>query len=487
MSFNDYFNKELQILLVEDNIDHSRLMTVMMKKYLPNAHITIAKSGAECLELVTHESFHIIILDYELPMMSGLETLIEINKRKIQVPVVFVTGKGDELVAVNAMKQGAYDYIIKDKGYMYILPKVIQKAIEKHELEAKLSESERKYQSLFNSIRDFISVQDRDLNITLANKVATSLSGDTVENLINQKCYAKYFQRHAPCEKCPVLETFKTKQPASLEITHKNEIYNIRSHPIFDAKNELVNVIEIGHIVTGQRRFENQLIRSEKLATIGLLSAGIAHELRNPLNIIETARYFISDIYGAENPELQEKLDMIKKNVARASTIINDLLEFSHKSRNSSRSIDINSMIDKILSLICKQLISRDINVIRDYKEIPKVEFSFESLNQVLLNIIVNAIQAMPDGGDLSICTELNDQNEVWIKIRDTGCGISAENMNHIFDPFFTTKEVGDGSGLGLYIAHSIMTREGGKIDVESKEGAGSTFVLILPQKNEGI
>ncbi len=484
MCFNEYFINELQILLVEDNIDHARLMTIMLKKYLPNVHIMIASSGAECLELVKKNSFHLIILDYELPMMSGLDTLIEINKLNIQAPVVFVTGKGDELVAVNAMKHGAYDYIIKDKGYMYILPKVIQKAIEKHELEIKLSESERKYQSLFNSIRDLISVQDRNLTITLANKVAADLSGDTVENLIDQKCYKKYFQRNAPCENCPVLETYNTRQPAFLEITHKDEIYNIRSHPIFDRNNELMNVIEIGHIVTEQRKFENQLIRSEKLATIGLLSAGVAHELRNPLNIIETARYFISDIYGSENPELQDKLAMIKKNVARASTIINDLLEFSHKSRNSNRLIEINKTIDKILSLIGKQLISRDVNVIRDYQEIPKVAFSFESLTQVLLNIIVNAVQAMPGGGDLIIRTELSNQNEVQIRIRDSGCGISTEHINHIFDPFFTTKDVGDGSGLGLYIVHSIMSREGGKIDVESKEGAGSTFILMLPQKS---
>ncbi|MBD3288282.1 response regulator [candidate division KSB1 bacterium] len=485
MTHNKNFDGTFKILLVEDNLDHSKLMTVMLKKNLPEAQIKIARSGAECLKLVKIESFSIIILDYELPNMSGLDTLIQMNNLNVQAPVVFVTGKGDELIAVNAMKHGAYDYIIKDKGYMYILPKVIQKAIEKHELELKLSESERKFQSLFDSISDFISVQNNDLKILLANKVASKLSGCSPAELIHQKCYAKYFDRDAPCKNCPVLETFKTGKPAFAEISHNNEIYQIRSQPIFNRKNELRNVVEIGQVVTEQRKLVNQLIRSEKLATIGLLSAGIAHELRNPLNIIETARYFISDLYGEENPELREKLDIIKKNVSRASAIINDLVELSHKSSNSKRMIDINKIIDKILSLIGKQLISKNINVIRDYKEIPQISFNSESLNQVLLNIIVNAIQAMPTGGELIIRTELNDHSDVQIKVIDSGCGISADDMNHIFDPFFTTKEVGDGAGLGLYIAHSIMTREGAKIDVESEKGFGSTFILTLPINNQ--
>jgi len=379
------------------------------------------------------------------------------------------------------MKQGVYDYLLKDIGYMYVLPKVVQQALEKHILQRKLFESEKKYQSLFDSIRDFISVQDKDLTITLANKVAAEMSNTPITQLIGQKCYERYFHRLTPCENCPVLKTFQSRNPAYLEKGDGYEIYNIRSHPILGLNNELTYVVEIGQVVTEQRRLEKQLIQSDKLATIGLLSSGIAHEIRNPLNIIETARYYISDTFGTGNPELVDKLDIIHKNVMRASTIINNLLEFSRPSNDTKEIINVNQTIDKTLSLIGKELVSKNINLRKEYHEIPKIYFNLDALKQVLLNIIINAIQAMRNGGELTIKTTLNGNYKINIQIKDTGCGISEKNLPHIFSPFFTTKEVGEGTGLGLYISHAAIQREGGEILVESQENVGSEFTILIP------
>ncbi|MBN2009225.1 response regulator [candidate division KSB1 bacterium] len=480
-NLQNFENERKRVLLVEDNIDHSRLMEIMMKKHQPDVDVIVARSGIECFQVLDKKHVDIIVLDYELPMMSGLEILTQIQERKLKAPVIVVTGKGDENIAVQAMKKGAHDYIVKDKGYMYVLPRVIIQTLEKYALQMKLFESERKYQTLFDSFKDVISVQDHDLTITLANDIAAQMSRTPVDKLVGEKCYEKYFDRTKPCEDCPVLKTFKTGQIHHLEKTHNKEIFSIRSHPIFDIHGKLINVIEVGQIITEQKRLEKQIIQSEKLATIGLLSSGIAHELRNPLNIIETARYFISDTYGDTVSGLNDKLEIIHKNVTRASTIINNLLEFSRQSDVEREAIDIHTLIDKTLSLIGKELVSKNIDLNKSYEKIPPVFFNLDSLKQVLLNIIINAIQAMPNGGILGIRTQQNKDNTVSVEIQDTGSGIAQKDLPHIFSPFFTTKEVGVGTGLGLYISHTIMQREGGEILVESEEGVGSTFIIKLP------
>jgi two-component system, NtrC family, sensor kinase len=474
-------NDGKRVLLVEDNIDHARLMEIMIKHYQPRIEVIVAQSGIDCFEILDRMNVDLIVLDYELPMMSGLEVLSQIKEKKVKVPVIIVTGKGDENIAVQAMKKGASDYIVKDKGYMYVLPRVIVQTMEKFALETKLFESERKYQTLFDSIQDFISVQDKDLNITLVNEIAARMSQTTSGQIIGSKCYAKFFNRETPCDECPVLQTFETGQIHYLEKNHNKDIYSIRSHPIFDLNGALVNVIEIGQIITEQKLLEKQIIQSEKLATIGVLSSGIAHELRNPLNIIETARYYIADTYSETVPGLSDKLEIIHKNVIRASSIINNLLEFSRRSDKEQEAIDIHTQIDKTLSLIGKELISKNIELKKMYNDVPTLYFNLDALKQVLLNIIINAVQAMPNGGVLTIQTICQPDNSVDIEIQDTGKGISTKDMPRIFSPFFTTKEVGIGTGLGLYISHTIMQREGGKIRVVSEEGTGSIFTINLP------
>ncbi len=474
-------DQKKRVLLVEDNVDHARLMEIMLKKHQPSIEVLFARSGMECFSVLEKARVDLIVLDYELPMMSGLEILEQIKERRVQAPVIVVTGKGDEVIAVQAMKSGAADYLVKDKGYMYVLPRLVLQTLEKYALQKRLFESERKYQTVFDSIQDFISVQDNELTITLANDVASKMSRVPLDKLCGKKCHEQYFNSQSPCDDCPVLKTFDTGQSHFLEKHFHGEIFAIRSHPIFDEHGRIINVIEIGQIITDQKLMEKQIIQSEKLATIGILSSGIAHELRNPLNIIETARYFIADTYGENVPGLVDKLEIIHKNVSRASTIINNLLEFSRQSEKAREQVDIHLLIDKTLSLIGKELVSKNIELKKVYRDIPYVLFNLDSLKQVLLNIIINAIQAMPNGGLLTIATEKQDESSVDVHITDTGNGISPDDLPHIFSPFFTTKEVGVGTGLGLYISHTLMQREGGKIQVESVVGEGTTFTINLP------
>lgn len=594
-----------RVFIVEDNLDQSDLIRIALEKTSPNFEGTFAASGSEALEICDQNSFDIIILDYKLPDLSGIEVLTKLREREIHTPVIILTGHGDERIAVEAMKSGAADYIIKDESYLKSLPKTIISIVDRYKLQQKLKEKEeflanvienandiifsldeyfnfcfinpkvkklkfqpeeligksfftilsdkhhvelkeqilyqleernfelefkdknnksffhivsftrliqnggsedhilgiakdmtktlqlhrliqeskKKLQTLFDSITDYIVVLDKDKNIVMANKKVASLQNTTPNRILGKKCYSMYANATSVCEGCIVDKTWETLQPEYMERTQENKIFQMWTYPMFNLEGDLEYVIEYSRDVTEQKNFERELIQAEKLATIGLLASGVAHELRNPLNIIETARYYLQDVVKNEDENLESKLQIIKRNVNRASNIINNLLEFSRHSQKDRELIDVNLIIDKTLSLIDKDLRSQNIVVIKAYEDIPKAYLNIDSLKQVFLNIIINAIHAMSDGGELTIQTMFFDDKWIEVKFIDTGTGIPKENLNNIFTPFFTTKELGKGTGLGMYISHSIIKRENGDILVDSIEGRGTTFTVLLPVK----
>ncbi len=241
-------------------------------------------------------------------------------------------------------------------------------------------------------------------------------------------------------------------------------------------------LVEYAKDVTEQKEIEKQLIKSEKLATLGILSSGIAHELRNPLSIIETARYTIEDDLGHQYEGIDKKLTIIKRNIRRASNIIENLLQFSRNSQFQKEKVDVENLIDTTLALFQKEISVRNIKIDLFFNNVPRLFFSIDSLKQVFLNIIMNAVQAMPKGGVLKIITSLSsDRRWVFVDFTDNGIGIPKENMKYIFTPFFTTKSSTGGTGLGLYLSYSIIKKEGGDIAVKSKPGLGTTFSIKLP------
>jgi PAS domain S-box-containing protein len=602
-------DSKIRVLLVEDDLDQAELVENSLQGFDSRFEVETIHTGDACLKKLSDNDYEVIILDYKLPVLNGLEILNQFTKQGIDTPVVVVSGQGNEQIAVDALKNGAYDYIVKDASYLSVLPKVVQKTIEKYHLERKLRESERKYhnifekandaifiinplnfilvevnikatemtrfnkeelftkqfmdlypedqktnakhvihktlaegsyrddnltiftkdghlvpvdinasvihigqykyilgiirnitekkhlqslilnskkrlQATFDGITDIIYQVNRDFEIIMANKKFAEICGTQPEKLIGKKCYESFYNCKTICDECPARVTFETREPKYLEKTVNDQIYENWSYPIFSESGEIESVAIYCKNVTEKKILEKTLIQSEKLATIGLLSSGIAHELRNPLNIIETARYYIQEFSNELKPDAKGKLDIIGRNVQRASKIINNLLEFSRQSEHEREQINLNKLIESTIALIGKELTAKKVEFFFESSGDYCTYFSVDSLKQVLLNIIINAIQAMPNGGKLAI--EIGQANEKWIdiKITDTGTGIPEEILPHIFSPFFTTKEVGVGTGLGLYIAHIMIRRDGGEIKVKSKVGRGTTFTISLPAKN---
>ena len=228
---------------------------------------------------------------------------------------------------------------------------------------------------------------------------------------------------------------------------------------------------------------QNQLIESRKLSSIGTLTSGIAHELNNPLNNVSlTADTMLEDFEELEPDEAKEMLGDIINEIGRASKVVRNLLDFSREGEQNMTELSVQKLIYETQKLVANQLRLDKINFSTDIPaEIPQVYGDLNSLQQVFINLFINADHAMHGGGNLNVAVSHTKENYVRFDVKDTGCGMSPETIEQIFDPFFTTKPVGKGTGLGLSIIYGLIKKHDGFIKVKSKLGEGTTFSIFLP------
>jgi len=229
------------------------------------------------------------------------------------------------------------------------------------------------------------------------------------------------------------------------------------------------------------------LIRSEKLSSLGELAASFAHEINNPLSGVLVYTQLLDKKISANDFNKETALNYLGKmesELTRSTKLIRNLLDFARQSPPTLKETDINEIVKQSLELVVAQCKLKDIKVIRRLSpSLPSLMADPDQLKQVCINLILNSVQAMPAGGTLSLFTE-KDEDQIKVEIQDTGCGISAENMNKIFTPFFTTKKEVKGVGLGLAVSYGIVERHRGTITVKSKEGEGTTFSFLIPLRH---
>lgn len=227
------------------------------------------------------------------------------------------------------------------------------------------------------------------------------------------------------------------------------------------------------------------LIRTEKLTSLGKMAAGVAHEINNPLTGVLTFSKLLLDDMDKDDPK-REDLRTIVEETLRCRDIVRSLLDFSRETKSEKKLEDINNIIEDTLFLITRQAAFQDIEIVKNPAEaLPQIPLDAGQIKQVFMNMFLNAAEAMPGRGTLTITTLCEDNKFVVVKIKDTGCGIPEENMPKIFDPFFTTKEVGKGTGLGLAVSYGIIETHQGLIEVKSKVGEGTEFAIKLPMSKE--
>src|SRR4030043_942323 len=365
-----------------------------------------------------------------------------------------------------------------------------------------LLETVRFLQAIIDGIKDQIMVVDRDYRIREVNELLTRRVGKPRHELIGKHCYQVLHNLDRPCyipnHPCPVQETLKTGKTSEVLHTHFNRrevsYYRVISYPIFNDQGVVTHVIEMARDVTRWKKAGEQMYNIQKLASMGKLAAGIAHELNNPMAIIlGFADLFLEKVKpGSKENEILKEIERRELNCKR---IIESFLSLASYQETAEHSTDVNASLDSVFSVIENILVTKNITLDIDLAEdLPKVRGNSGHLQQVFMNLITNAITAIDEeeGGVLTISTRLNETGDrVNIRLEDTGHGIRKENRDKIFDPFFTTRKTGEGTGLGLSVCHGIVIKYGGEItfetvsEEEDKDRKGTTFILSLPVPSE--
>jgi PAS domain S-box-containing protein len=344
---------------------------------------------------------------------------------------------------------------------------------------------ERHLASIVESASDIVLSTDIEGRIWTWNASATNLSGypfhEVKEHFFSEYC--------TPVHQGEVERAFtsmkkgKGSQMAEWDLITKHgdsvPVSWVLS-PMKDDSMQTAGIVAVGRDLTERRKFEAQLFRSQKLAALGVMAGGIAHEVRNPLAISSSAAQFLMD--GDITPEFRKEcIEKIQTGIQRASNIIENLLRFARPSEKSDMvELNILFLLNETLNLVKNQARIQKIAMKSHFPKKPVLINGNPSLlQQVFMNLLLNAINAMPDGGTLDISVE-RMVNEVAVRFADTGYGLSKPEIEKIFDPFYTTSSVGKGTGLGLSISYSIIKQHSGTIEVESSEGEGSTFVVKL-------
>ncbi len=250
-----------------------------------------------------------------------------------------------------------------------------------------------------------------------------------------------------------------------------------------DEFDDLVN--SLNHMITELNKRSDQLVQSEKMASLGTLTSGVAHELNNPLNNISTSlQILLEEIEEGDLKYKQTLLVESEKQVEKARDIVKSLLEFSRESMFRKEVAHMKTLVEKTIGLL-KSEIPANVELRLDIPEDLTAVIDIQRIQQVLINLVLNAIQAMESAGRLTIRAFPADPEEICVQVADTGQGIPDKHLYKIFDPFFTTKDVGEGSGLGLSVSHGIIEKHGGRFEVSSEVGQGTTFSIYLPVRRE--
>jgi len=352
-----------------------------------------------------------------------------------------------------------------------------------------LQETRVRYQSIINElIQEDVMVIATDYRIMDVNATLLKRLGLERKDVIGRYCYEITHRQDQPCSgenhPCPLIKTMDTKKPFQTTHIHldkdNKEIYfSISTYPMLEA-GDVIGAIEISRDITADINAQKAMMRQEKLASVGRLSAGVAHEINNPLTTILTTSMLIQEELDPQDPNYQE-LETITKETLRCRKIVTSLLDFARHSTPTRKPCDINKIVQESVILTQKQAAFKDLNLGYELDEnIPGLDLDKGQIQQSIINLIINAIEATDAGGSIFISTVYKKyQDRVDIAVSDTGQGISEDDLGRVSDPFFTTKD--DGTGLGLAITHGIIEQHNGTIDIFSKLGRGTIFTIKLP------
>lgn len=520
------------ILVVED----SPMQSMIIQDSLAAAGFETVEAASlqKARDWLAEHVPELIVLDYRLPDGEGVDLIDWLDAAQRKIPFVVTTARGSEQIAVDMMKRGALDYLVKDAGLAVNLAETVHRIVARlrsdqalEEARRSLREAEQRTRQVIEAAPEaFVSVDEQGL-IVHWNAAATQIFGYEEHEIIGQSILLlmpEGVRSHAST----LLAGFP-RSPTPAELTVRREALALhregREFPIelsaFPVRvGEHWNLSAFVHDITGRRQMETQLVQSEKMASLGVMAAGVAHEINNPIGFVSSNLSTLADYFGtfttlldqyeslaiaAESGDLaavkqhhaaiaetrrRDDVEYIRKDVGnlltessdglqRVKEIVQNLRSFARLDEADIKEADINDCLETTLRVVWNEL-KYKAQVVKHLEPLPPIRCYPGQLNQVFVNLLVNAAQAIKERGIITIHTEATESHIV-ICIADTGGGIAPENLNRLFTPFFTTKGIGKGTGLGLSISYGIVQKHNGTIEVSSKLGEGTEFTIRLP------
>ncbi|MFH1146511.1 MAG: response regulator [Pseudomonadota bacterium] len=459
-------------------IDDEKRMCESLKLLLSGEgyEVCTAENCREGIGFLEKGNYGLVVTDLVTPYLTGFDVMDYVRENCPETLVIAMTGYASLDSAVEAMRRGAYDYIAKPFNFE-VMKLIVKRAIDRHELAERVKMTEQKYRSLVEEINDgYFVLQDRRL--VYANKTFAEMlqyEPDEIRGL-DFTCFLD-LEAYSRLEKM-ALGTHNNGQEEFCLRSKDSEVpVEVRVTQTY--RDGQLSLVGICRDIRERKALWDKMMRTEKLASLGGLIAGIAHELNNKLTPVLAYAELLEE--SDLNPQDRRRIETIAKSAMGAKKIVQSLLLFTRQEKPHKKLVDINEVIQNTLNLMHYQLHNDNISLKLDLAPgLPDLFADFHQMEQVFLNVIKNAFEAMEGrGGELSIRSTRNDQN-VLVEIGDTGVGIPSEAMPVIFDPFFTTKEEGKGTGLGLSLCHGIIQEHGGDVSVSSRQGK-TTFQIRLP------
>ncbi len=499
----------LRILLIEDDPEDAKIFgRYAAESELYRIAVDHAITCEDALHRLREQEYALVFLDQRLGgPVTGLDILKRIRSEKPELPAIVLTGTGDEELAVQMMKGGAVDYLLKDKFNSEVLERSIRYALERcrqaaerKRADERLRESEARFRSLFEAIPDAVLVHDDEGQILHANDVGAQRLEWAAEELRGRNLREIVTPENAPLIGSHVREV-STRGSCGFETTyvsrtgrHIEAEVNERSIR-FEGRDAILSV---ARDITERKALEEQLRQSQKMEAIGRLAGGVTHAFNNWLMVINGYARSVLDALDASSP-MRREIEEIVKAGSRAEDFTRQLLAFGRRQALQTRVLDLNEVVGRLGEMLGR-IIGEDIDLVTTLPgDVGSVEADPGQIEQALMNLAVNARDAMPNGGKLTIETAnlMLDQHyadghpavrpgpHVMLAITDSGIGMDEETQEHIFEPFFTTKDEGSGTGLGLSSVYGIVKQHGGDISVHSEPGEGTTFRIYLPRVDE--
>lgn len=490
--------RPLKVLLVEDDEDDFIITRDLFSEI---AHPQFVVEWVDNYELASQRiqaaEHDVYFIDYRLGIHNGLDLLKQAVADGCQAPIILLTGLGDKKVDIEAMKAGAADYLVKGQITTALLERSVNHSLERKHVERRLRESEEQYRLLFDRNPHPIWVVDRLSRKFLAvNQAAIEHYGYSREHFLTMTL-EQLLDSSSPSKELSSIDDSSTPDaflPRGRIWRHKTSAGRIIEVEL--TWNQIsfhgqLAVLVLANDLTQRLDLEAQLRQSQKMESVGTLAGGIAHDFNNILGIISG---YSSKLRQKEGQQHDPSLDAIDNAVQRGASVVRQILTFARKTEAALQPIEINAVVEEL----CKMLsgaFPKNINFVTALcPSLPAITADPTQLHQSLLNLCVNARDAMPGGGVLTLSTSLVDGTVLQAKfseaqpvpyaclsVSDTGTGMDESTRMRIFEPFFTTKPRDRGSGLGLSVVYGVVKGHQGFIHVESKKGQGTTFEVYLP------